>query len=71
MYYGPYKVLQNIGMMAYKWEFLASSRSTPNFPVSCLKKVISDKIPVQRVFPKIFKEGKIIFEPELAMEIRI
>jgi hypothetical protein len=49
-YYGPYKVLQKIGTMAYKLEFPASSRVHPVFHVSCLKKVISDKIPVQTIF---------------------
>ena len=42
-YYGPYKVLQNIGAMAYKLELPASSRVQPIFHVSCLKKVIVEK----------------------------
>jgi hypothetical protein len=50
-YYGPYKVLQNIGTMAYKLELPASSRVHPVFHVSCLKKVIGDKIPVQTILP--------------------
>ena len=50
-YYGPYKVLQKIGTMAYKLELLASSRVHPIFHVSCLKKVIGDKIPVQTILP--------------------
>ena len=36
-YYGPYKVRQNIGSMAYKLELHASSRVHPIFHVSCLK----------------------------------
>ena len=50
-YYGPYKVLQNIGTMAYKLEFHASSRVHQVFHVSCLKKVIGDNIPVQTILP--------------------
>jgi hypothetical protein len=50
-YYGPYKVLQKIGTMAYKLELPASSQVHPVFHVSCLKKVIGDKIPVQTIFP--------------------
>jgi hypothetical protein len=61
-YYGPYKVLQNIGTMAYKLELSASSRVHPIFHVSCLKKVIGDKITVQTIFPKLDKEGKIILD---------
>ena len=49
-YYGPYKVLQNIGTMAYKLELPASSRLHPIFHVSCLKKLIGDKILVQTIF---------------------
>jgi hypothetical protein len=44
-YYGPYKVLQNIGTMAYKLELPAYSRVHLVFHVSCLKKVTGDKIP--------------------------
>ena len=46
-YYGTYKVLQNIGTTAYKFELPSSSRVHPFFHVSCLKRVIGDKIPVQ------------------------
>jgi hypothetical protein len=45
-YYGPYKVLQNIGIMAYKLEFPSSSRVHIGFHVSCLKKVIGDNIQI-------------------------
>ena len=69
-YYGSYKVLQKIGNMAYKLKFPASSRVHPVFHVSCLKKVIGDKLPVQTIFPKHDKEGKIILEPEEVMETR-
>jgi hypothetical protein len=50
-YYGPYKVLQNVGTMEYKLELCAYSRVHLVFHVSCLKKVIGDKIPVQTIFP--------------------
>ena len=69
-YYGPYKVLQKIGTMAYKLELPASSRAHPVFHVSCLKKVIGDKLLVQKIFPKINEEGKNILEPEAVTESR-
>ena len=69
-YYGLYKVLQNIGTMAYKLELPASSRVHPIFNVSCLKKVIGDKILVQTIFPELDEEGKIILEPEAVTETR-
>jgi transposase InsO family protein len=70
-YYGPYKVLQKIGTMAYKLELPASSRVHPVFHVSCLKKVIDDKIPVQTILPELDEEGKIILEPEAITDTRI
>jgi hypothetical protein len=70
-YYGPYKVLQRIGSMAYKLELPPSSRVHPVFHVSCLKKVIENKIPVQFVLPELNEEGKIILEPETILETRI
>ena len=63
-YYGQYKVLQNIGFMAYKLELPAASWVHPVFHVSCLKKVIGDNLPIQTIFPKLDKEGKIMLEPE-------
>jgi hypothetical protein len=70
-YYGPYKVLQKIGTMAYKLELPASSRVHPIFHVSCLNKVIGDKIPIQTIFPELDKEGKNILEPEAITDTRI
>jgi hypothetical protein len=64
-------VLQKIGTMAYKLELPASSRVHPVFHVSCLKKVIGDKIPVQTIFPELDEEGKIILEPEAITDTRI
>ena len=69
-YYGSYKVLQKIGTMEYKLELPAASQVHPVFHVSCLKKVISDKILVQTILPKLEKEGKIILEPEAVTETR-
>ena len=69
-YYGPYKLLLKIGSMAYKLELPAYSRVHPVFRVSCLKKVIGDKIPVQVRLPEFDEEGKIILEPEEITKIQ-
>ena len=69
-YYGPYKVLQKIGTMAYKLELPASSRVHPIFHASCLKKVIGENLPVQTILPELDEEGKIILEPEAVTETR-
>jgi len=69
-YYGLYKVLQKIGSMACKLELSAASRVHPVFHISCLKKVIWDKLPVQTILPELDEEGKIILEPEAGTETR-
>ena len=63
-------MLQKIGTMAYKLEFSASSQVHPVFHVSCLKKVIGEKIPVQTILPELNEEGKIILEHEAFTETR-
>jgi hypothetical protein len=70
-YYGPYKVLQKIGTMAYKLELPTSSRVHLVFNFSCLKKVIGDKILVQTILLELDEEGKIILEPEAITDTRI
>ena len=69
-YYGPYKVLQKIGTMAYKLELPAASQLHPVFHVSCLKKVIGEKLPAQTILLELDEEGKIILEPEAVIETR-
>jgi len=70
MYYGLYKVLQKVGTMAYKLELPVASRVHPVFHVSCLKKVIVDKLPVQTILPELDEEEKIILESEAVIETR-
>ena len=50
--------------MDYKLELPATSRVHVVFHVSCLKKVIGDKNPIQTILPELDEEGKVILEPE-------
>jgi len=56
--------------MAYKLELHAASRVHPIFHVSCLKKLIGDKLPVQIILSELDKEGKTILEPKVVIETR-
>ena len=51
-------------------ELPAASLVHPVFHVSCLKKVIGDKLPIQTILPELEKEGKIILEPEAVTKTR-
>ena len=63
-------MVQNIGTMGYKLELISSSWVHLVFHVSCLNKVIGDKILVQIVFLELEEEGKFIFEPEAVTKTR-
>ena len=69
-YYGPYKVLQKIGSMAYKLELPSSSRVHPVFHFYFLKKVIRDKISIQTILPELDEEGKVILEHKQITETK-
>ena len=56
--------------MEYKLELPTSSRVHLVFHVSCLKKVIGDKLPIETIFPELDEEGKIILEREAVTETR-
>jgi hypothetical protein len=67
-YYGPYKLLQRIENMDYKLELPPSSHVHLVFHVSCLNKVVNDKIQVQTILPNINEEGKIIQKLETTLK---
>jgi len=56
--------------MAYKLELPTTSRVHPVFHVSCLNKVVGDKLLVQTILPELDEEGKIILEPKAVTETR-
>ena len=70
MYYGPYKVLQNIGSIHYKLDFPLSSRVHLLFHVYFLKKVIEYKIPIQTTLLELDEEGKFILESKQITKTR-
>ena len=70
-YYKPYQIMQKIGSVSYKLELPPTTKIHPVFHVMCLKKVIGQNIPTQRVLQELYEEGRIILEPECILQTHI
>lgn len=70
-YYGPYQVIEKVGIVAYKLEFPADSCIHPVFHVSNLKKKVGEDITTQNQLPPIFYSGELHLNPEKILAWRI
>lgn len=68
-FYGPYKVIEKIGFVAYKLELPARCKIHPVFQVSKLKKTVSDNYSPQPL-PEALAEGVLQLELEDLMDLR-
>lgn len=69
-FYGPYRVLQRIGEVAYKLALPPTANIHPVFHVSSLKKVIANNCRVQTSLPELDEEGSIWLQPEQVLDTR-
>uniref|UniRef100_M1AIM5 Retrotransposon protein n=1 Tax=Solanum tuberosum TaxID=4113 RepID=M1AIM5_SOLTU len=62
-YYGPYLVINRIGLVAYKLALPPSSKVHPVFHVSLLKKKVGSRVVVQSTLPMTNVEGQFLVKP--------
>ncbi|KAF2315859.1 hypothetical protein GH714_040513 [Hevea brasiliensis] len=70
-YYGPFKVLQKIGAVAYKLELPATAKVHPVFHVSLLKKHFGAGSSVQTQLPQFDDDDEPNPQPEAILDSRI
>ena len=69
-YYGPYKVIQKIGEVAYELELPKGSKIHNLFHVSCLNKYTGQQIVILDTLPPLDDEGQLTLIPEKVLNTR-
>ena len=69
-FYGPYKIIQKVGEVAYELELPPESKIHNVFHVSNLKKVVGQQIVTSSELPSLDDEGQLVLIPERILEVR-
>ena len=70
-FYGPYRVLEKIGTVAYRLELPPEAKIHPVFHVSCLKEKLGERHQLVVTLPPADKDGVIRPEPEEILHRRL
>jgi hypothetical protein len=70
-FFGPFKILQRIGLVAYKLDLLPSSQIHPVFHVSCLKLKLGQHITPLPTLPPLSLAGEIKPESKAVISRRM
>ncbi|RVW83267.1 Transposon Tf2-12 polyprotein [Vitis vinifera] len=69
-YFGPYKVVQQIGPVAYRLELPSSTTIHPVFHVSQLKRALGSAVLCQPLSPILAEDLEWLVEPDQVLDIR-
>jgi hypothetical protein len=69
-FYGPYKVVQRVGEVAYNLELLEGRKIHNVFHVSCLKKALGKQATTSTELPPLDEEEKLVLVLEEVLEVR-
>lgn len=70
-FFGPYEIVEKIGIVAYKLDLPPGTKVHPVFHVSCLKKHLSPTTTPSSVVPVITDDGLCHLEPAAILERRM
>lgn len=70
-YYGPYKILEKIGSVAYKFDLPSTAQIHNVFHVSLLKKKIGSQANIAPTLPPIAADGKPKIVPLAVLQTRL
>lgn len=69
-FYGPFRVIKRVGVVAYELELPTSSRVHNVFHVSHLKKALGHNVIVSFDLPPLDEEGELVLVPEAILDVK-